>query len=113
MSLKFLTEDTVLVCAHQGVVETQSTQNFVTIAGRSVLVAPDPEGKRIRACPNVGLIIRPCFMTLSSSAGYSTFIRIEGRAVCLETVSGLTDGTPPGAVSYEVRQLGQTLVTGI
>jgi hypothetical protein len=38
-------------------------------------------------------------------------VRIDGCAVCLDTVTGLTDGTPPGIVTYKVRSPGQTLVT--
>jgi hypothetical protein len=31
--------------------------------------------------------------------------------VCLDTVTGLTDGTPPGIVTYKVRHAGQALVS--
>jgi hypothetical protein len=31
--------------------------------------------------------------------------------MCLDTVNGLTDGTPPGVVEYKVRHAGQELVT--
>jgi hypothetical protein len=37
-------------------------------------------------------------------------LRIAGRRVCLETVTGLTDGTPPGTVKYLVRDPGQGFV---
>jgi hypothetical protein len=30
--------------------------------------------------------------------------------VCLDAVTGLTDGTPPGIVKYKVRNAGQRLV---
>jgi hypothetical protein len=42
--------------------------------------------------------------------GYSSFVRINGRAVCLDTVTGFTDGTPPGVVKYIVRHPGQKFV---
>ena len=42
--------------------------------------------------------------------GYSDLLRVEGRRICLETVTGLTDGTPPGTVLYEVRDPGQDVV---
>ncbi len=42
--------------------------------------------------------------------GYSEWLRIGGKRVCLDTVTGLTDGTPPGTVKYEVRDPGQRLV---
>ena len=50
-------------------------------------------------------------LTLQVTEGYSDFIHIEGRAVCLDTVTGLTDGTPPGTVRYVVQHPGQTFVT--
>jgi hypothetical protein len=42
--------------------------------------------------------------------GYSDFVRIGGRKVCLRNIEGLTDGTPPGLVKYIVQSPGQTLV---
>ena len=110
--MKFLTEDARVVCKHEnGVVGIVGTQRLVTVNGRTVLVNNDPEGRPIASCPNVGATIKPCTTTLKVTDGYSTFIRVDGRAVCLDTVTGLTDGTPPGTVKYEVRNPGQTLVT--
>ncbi len=107
----WLTEDAVLVCAHElGVVGISATQDLVTINGRRVLVAVDPESRPIIGCPNVGPTIKPCTSTLPVEQGYSDLIRINGRRVCLDPVTGLTDGTPPGTVKYHVRSAGQTLV---
>ena len=75
-----------------------------------MLVEHDPVGQRIAGCPNLGATIKPCTTTLKVDAGYSSFIRIEGRSVCLRTVTGLTDGTPPVAVRYSVRVPGQQFV---
>ena len=44
------------------------------------------------------------------TVGYSTFLKIDGHKICLDTVRGLTDGTPPGVVEYKVRIPGQGLV---
>jgi hypothetical protein len=107
----WLTEDAVLVCGHElGIVGITATQNLVTIAQRRVLVAADPESRPIVGCPNVGPTIKPCTSTLPVQQGYSSLIRIEGRRVCLDEVTGLTDGTPPGTVKYHVRAPGQSLV---
>lgn len=109
--MKLLTEDAVLVCDHQvGIVQNRPTQGWVTVEGRRLLVRPDPEGRTIVGCPNVGPTIKPCTTTLPVKEGYSDFVRIDGRPVCLDTVTGLTDGTPPGVVDYQVRTPGQTLV---
>ncbi|MEZ4870563.1 MAG: hypothetical protein R3C14_55045 [Caldilineaceae bacterium] len=110
--MKFLTEDAKLTCKHvTGVVQIFTLQNLVTIAGRKVLVQRDPELKLITGCANLGPTIKPCALTLQVTEGYSDFIHIEGRAVCLDTVTGLTDGTPPGTVRYVVQHPGQTFVT--
>ncbi|MEP7105253.1 MAG: hypothetical protein ABI838_05360 [Chloroflexota bacterium] len=106
-----LTEDAVLVCDHQlGIVQNRPTQKLVTVKGRRLLVETNPEGRTIKGCPNIGLSIKPCNTTLKVKQGYSPLLKIDGRRVCLDTVSGLTDGTPPGAVNYKVRSPGQTLV---
>jgi hypothetical protein len=109
--MHWLTEDAKVVCKHElGIVGIVPTQNLVTIAGRRVLVATDPEGRPIAGCPNYGPTIKPCAATLRVQVGYSNLLRISGRPVCLDTISGLTDGTPPGTVKYEVRNPGQQLV---
>jgi hypothetical protein len=107
----FLTEDAVVVCQHElGIVQNVPSQSLVTIANRRVLVENDPEGRTIKGCPNMGLGIRPCLTTLKATAGYSDLIRIDGRRVCLDTITGLTDGTPPGLVKYKVNNAGQPFV---
>ncbi|MBP1466291.1 hypothetical protein EYB53_011295 [Candidatus Chloroploca sp. M-50] len=107
----FLSEDGVLVCAHElGIVNHKPTQDLVTIAHRRVLVATNPESQTIVGCPNIGPTIKPCTTTLAVKQGYSDLVRIQGKQVCLDTVIGLTDGTPPGIVEYHVRRAGQDLV---
>ena len=70
----------------------------------------DPEGRPIRFCPNYGVGIKPCQRTLKVNQGYSTLLLIGGKRVALDSVRGLTDGTPPGVVEYVVRQPGQELL---
>ena len=107
----WLTEDAVLVCRHQlGRVANLPSQSLVTVQRRRVLIAPDPEGRAITGCPNYGPAIKPCTTTLKVDAGYSGWIRIGGQSVCLDTVTGLSDGTPPGIVKYLVNAAGQEWV---
>ncbi len=109
--MRFLTLDAKLVCKHElGSVGLEATQKFVTVVNRPVLVEPNPENRPISGCPNININIKPCQHTLKVRAGYSDFIRIEGKRVCLDMVVGLTDGTPPGVVEYKVNDPGQTLV---
>ena len=110
--MRLLSEDAVLICNHVlGTVGIDATQTLVRVNGRRVLVETDPEGRPISSCPNVGATIKPCQLTLRVQAGYSGLLRIDGKRVCLDTVDGLTDGTPPGTVHYRVRDPGQDLVS--
>jgi hypothetical protein len=109
--MKWLTEDAIVLCSHQlGNIQNQPSQGLVTVAGRKVLVDNDPEGRQISRCPNYGVTVKPCVTTLKVVVGYSGLLKIDGKAVCLDTVRGLTDGTPPGIVQYEIRYAGQQLV---
>lgn len=110
--MKPITEAAIMTCAHRlGIVGLLSSQAYVKISGRKVLVSPDPVGKPILGCPNIGPTLKPCTSTLPVKSGYSSFVRISGRAVCLDTTCGITDGTPPGLVEYTVRAPGQSWVT--
>jgi hypothetical protein len=107
----FLTEDADIRCAHfMGKVKIEPSQAFVTVEQRLVLVEKDPEGRPISGCPEVGAM-KPCLHTLAVREGYSEFIRIDAHRVCLDTVTGLTDGTPPGIVTYNVHDPGQPFVS--
>jgi len=105
-----LTEDAIVQCKHDGSVGLVPSQTLVAIAGRKVLVEPDPEARPITTCPMYGPGLKPCTTTLRVTKGYSGFVSIGGRRVCLDAVTGLTDGTPPGTVNYVVREPGQSLV---
>lgn len=112
--MKLLTEDALLTCDHiLGKVAIAPTQTLVTVAGRRVLVENNPEGRSIGGCPNISAVIKPCTNTLPVQSGYSTLLRIDGRRICLDTVVGLTDGTPPGTVHYRVRSPGQEFVSEV
>jgi len=109
--MNLLTSAAVLCCDHvSGLVGIVPTQDWVRVGGVPLLVRDNPEQRPIVGCPNYGATIKPCLTTLAVQAGYSTFVRIGGRQACLDTVTGLTDGTPPGIVKYAVRNPGQQLV---
>ena len=111
MGKRLLNLKAILHCAHQsGLVALGARQQFVRIDGAPVLVEADPEQRPIAGCPNTGPAIKPCTSTLKVTDGYSSLVRIGKRRVCLDTVTGLTDGTPPGTVQYKVRHPGQNYV---
>jgi hypothetical protein len=106
-----ITEDAGVFCKHgPGRVSNRPSQDWVTIAGRRVLVENDPEGRPIAGCPST-VPFKPCLLTLQVQTGYSDYIRVGSHPICLHTVTGFTDGTPPGVVKYEVRTPGQDFVS--
>lgn len=106
---EWITLDSVIKCDHKGVIQNVNQQDWVTI-DVPVLVDNDPEGRDIDWCPNSGPTIKKCGKTLKVAVGYSTWIRIDGHAVVLATLDGLTDGTPPGVVHYTVEDPTQMFV---
>ncbi|MBW3577851.1 MAG: hypothetical protein KY462_08960 [Actinobacteria bacterium] len=111
--MRAMTDAAVVVCDHQlGVVRNRPSQRWVTVEGRPLLVATDPEDRTIVGCPNLNPLTgqKPCMTTLRVQTGYSALVRIDGHPVCLDTVKGLTDGAPPGTFHYSVRTPGQTLL---
>lgn len=108
--MNLLTDRAVIKCGHQGRVQNQASQHFVTIQGEPVLIADDPVGRNIIACPNYGMGRKPCTTTLAVQTGYSTFVSISGHPVSLDTLVGLTDGVDVQIVQYTVCDPAQTLV---
>jgi hypothetical protein len=109
--IPILSQEALILCAHKlGRVSLDASQTFVRVIGVPLLVENDPEARSIVGCPNVAPGVVPCLHTLPVKKGYSEFVRIAGRALCLQTVSGLTDGVPPGTFSYTVKNPGQTLL---
>jgi hypothetical protein len=110
--MNILTEDASLVCIHPGgSVVLKQRQSWVTIEKRRVLVASDPEGCTIRSCSNVVTPMVPCTMTLAVMTGYSMFVRVDGNPMCLDSVTGLTNGTLQGTVRYSVADPGQGFIS--
>lgn len=117
--MDWITIESVIKCGHDGKIRNEPSQEWVRIGQRPdddadqrplVLVDSDPQGREIVACPNFGANIKPCKKTLRVAKGYSEWIRIDGQRVVLSHLDGLTDGTPPGTVHYDVRDPKQTFV---
>jgi hypothetical protein len=108
--VKLLVERSVVLCGHGGQVRNQSSQQLVTSQGSLLLVADDPVGRTVVACPNYGTNVKVCTSTVNVQTGYSSLVSIDGHAVCLDTLTGQTDGLDAGAVLYHVSKAVQTLV---
>ena len=111
--MRFLTEQAIIVCDHElGRVRQAVRQSLVRIDGQRVLVDDDPERRPIKGCPNTNPLvgILPGRTSLGVEAGYSSLLRIHGHRVCLDPVTGRTDGVPP--IFHDlVRDPGQRLVS--
>jgi hypothetical protein len=110
--MRLLTEQAHIVCDHRiGHVRLDPKQSLVRIEGARALVDDDPERRPIKGCPNTSPLvgILACRNTLRVQAGYSGLLRIEGRRVCLDAVTGRTDGVP-ALFHYLVATPGQALV---
>ena len=110
--MKVLTERALLVCEHElGRVHQAVRQSLVRIDGERMLVDDDPERRPITGCPNTSPLvgILPCRTTQAVRAGYSELVRVDGWRLCLDTVTGRTDGVPP-IFHYLVRDPAQRLV---
>lgn len=105
-----VTSNAVIMCVHGGQVTLIPKQTQVTIQGGAVLCEPDLVGCPIVGCaqpPSPGT--KPCTMVVSTLPGSTSLkVMVGGRPAYIATLSGLTDGVPPGAliVSYP----GQTIV---
>jgi len=110
--LLFLTEDATLICDHGGRVSLTTTQDYVRIEKKRILIQPNPESRGIAGCPNsnplVGIL--SCRTTLEVRQGYSEFVHIDRKPVCLQTVLGYTDGSPPRIANYKVVDPAQVFV---
>lgn len=107
----WVTTDASIACGHDGVVQNVPRQRWVTVDSSPVLLDDDPEGRAVVGCPNVGPTVKPCARTLRVHDGYSAWISVDGHAVVLSDLDGLTDGTVPGTVHYTVRNPGQAHVS--
>lgn len=108
--MNLLTEHSVVKCGHEGVVRLQASRRFVTVGGVPLLVAEDPVGRPIVACPNYGINVKPCTSTGAVGRGLSRFVTVDRRPVCLDTLEGVTDGVDVQVVHYTVRNPAQRLV---
>lgn len=94
-SHEVLSRRSVLVCDHGG--------TLVLPEGDGPLTVDDIANADIVGCPNAGIAVRPCLHALPPTTGVAEHSSADGEAYLLSTVSGITDGMPPGTVHYRVR----------
>jgi hypothetical protein len=108
-----LTEKSSLACANQGAVQLTATQSKLTVAGAKVLVTGDLASAPISHCltvtDNTGN--KQCTMIATTVGGVSAKLKVAGKGVLLDSISGTTDGTVPaqgGIQKWSVRNAGQS-----
>jgi hypothetical protein len=105
-----VTSNAVITCVHGGQVTLIPKQTQVTIQGGAILCEPDLMGAPIVGCPVPPTpSTKPCLMVVSTLPGSTSLkVMVGGRPVYVATLSGMTDGVPPGALL--VASPGQTTV---
>ncbi len=106
-----LTKAAVLKCAHGGIVSNENSQDWVRIGGDPLLVEDDPLKRSISACPMATVTTPPCTATVAvDDASYSTFIRIGGHRICLDSTTGRTNWSQLGITPFSVTAVAQEFV---
>ncbi len=107
-----VTSNAVIMCVHGGQVTLIPRQTQVTIQGGAILCEPDLVGAPIVGCaqpPSPGSA--PCTAVVSTLPGSTSLsVMVGGRPAYVATLSGLTNGVPPGALL--VTYPGQATVEG-
>ena len=96
-----VTSNATILCTHGGKVQLVPRQMSVTIQGGSVLCEPDLAGAPIVGCAQPpSPSTKPCTTVVSTFPGSSSLVAsVGGRPVYLATLSGITDGVPPGSIT--------------
>ena len=107
--LHWMTLDSRSECGHGGSVSPHAQQRWVTVMQVPVLVMDDPVGRSISTCPNIATNLVPCTICGAVISGPSPFVRIDGRAVVLDNLVGVTNSVAPS--TYFAVDAGQSWVT--
>jgi hypothetical protein len=107
-----VTSNATILCAHGGQVTLIPRQTTVMIQGGAVLCEPDLVGAPIVGCAlSPSPSTKPCTTVASTLPGSSSQkVMVGGRPAYLATLSGITDGVPPGPIMVVFP--GQTSVQG-
>jgi hypothetical protein len=107
-----VTANARIMCAHGGTVTLIPKQTQVLAGSGPILCEPDLVGSPIVGCAQApSPSTKPCTTVVSTLPG-STSLKalVGGRPAYVATLSGITDGVPPGAIM--VVDPGQTTVQG-
>ena len=104
-----VTAASTLLCPHGAPLVITPSQELLAVDGQSVLVSADLRAAAILACQNIGAGLTPCTKVQSVDGGLAAHLKVGDDQVVLETVVGLTDGTPqPPLPQRLVSEVNQT-----
>ena len=105
-----LTAQASIGCGHGGSVQLAAGQQKLTAGGAAVLVAGDLTGATVTGCTQLTTSSgnKQCTSVVSVVGGTAAHLKAGGKAALLDTVSGQTDGVPPGSLT--VLSPGQTVL---
>lgn len=87
-----------VTCGHLGKVQVSSSAKL-RVNGQPVLLKSSIENKTVANCgtvPNPNTGAKPCTKVIAVSTGEATKLKVGGKAVILDTLTGDTDGTVGG-----------------
>ena len=95
-----LTSNASVMCSHGGRVTLIPRQVSVGIQGGMVMCEPDLVGAPIVGCAQPpSPTTKPCTAVVSTFPGSATpKVMVSGRPAYLGTLTGVTDGVPPGTL---------------
>jgi hypothetical protein len=96
-----VTANATIMCAHGGRVTLMPKQTTVQAGGGMVLRETDLMGAPIVGCAQAPSVsTKPCTTVVSVIPGSGTALKVQasGMPVHTQTLSGITDGVPPGTI---------------
>jgi hypothetical protein len=96
-----VTANDTIICSHGGTVVLTPKQTVVLAQGGAVLRETDLIGAPIVGCAQPPTISsKPCTTVISTLPGSTApTVMVEGLPAHVTTLSGITDGVPPGTIS--------------
>lgn len=103
-----LTESSTLGCGHlTGSIALHAGQSKLTVGGSKVLVDGDLNGASVSGCGTTPSSTTSKCTTFTPAGGVAQKLKVGGKGVLLETLTGVTSGVPPGGPTV-VQAVGQT-----
>jgi len=110
--MPIVTANATIICAHGGRVTLIPKQAQALAGNAPILCEPDLVGSPIVGCAQPpSPSTKPCTMVVSTLPGSTSLkVLVGGRPAYVSTLTGLTDGVPPGSIM--VVDPGQMTVQG-